>query len=409
MNHLSSNTFCASSWFSVRNDNVERLTPCCAIDCSKSKFKGTTTYTISDTIDKWHNSKYMQYLRKELDSGVFPDECFQCRNDEEYGLQSIRKSSNKTIANNASKSSIYDSWLSAYFTKKDNFESGLIVSIDSMVSNFCNFECVMCNPLDSSKIKSKWEKNKTHQSLQYTLNSNPLYVSNTTSLIRNSNAIVHFHDIIHKNPISFLHIRGGEPLIDKQLLTMIEELPENKKKKIRLLFNSNCSVDLTTVLAQLTGFKDIIIIASLDAVGVYAEYVRKHCKWAETESSILSAIKNTNAIIKVHCTVHAINVMWLWQLEDWCIKHELEMTFDFVHDPEYMSLSSVPEDVLRIASSKLKNTGLANRINKYKFSKNLHNELLNFMKFYDETSNTKLDELLDKKGNLGIPFKVISG
>jgi len=407
MNYLNSKTFCASAWFSIRNDNTEKLTPCCAIDCSKSKFKGKVIHTLSDTFETWHNSDYIQYLRKELDSGEFPAECFVCKNNEEHNLPSLRQSVNATIANVSTLEQINSSWMSVFFYNKSDFISDVVVSMDSMVSNFCNFECVMCNSLDSSKIKSRWEKNKTHPSLQHTLNSNPLFLHNTIPLIKNSNAISNFNHIVNNHPISFLHIRGGEPLIDKHVLSTLESLPASKKKKIRLLFNSNCSTDLTTVLQQLSGFKDIIIIASLDAVGIYAEYVRKHSVWNEIETSILNALKNTNVIIKVHCTVHALNIVWLYQLEEWCELHNLEISFGFVHRPDYLSLSAVPTAVLQEASNKIKNKRIKERILEYKFDQKLHNELLTYVDFYDESSKIKFDDLLNKKGT-EVPFKIDS-
>jgi hypothetical protein len=398
MNYLNSKTFCASAWFSTRNDNTEQLAPCCVIDCSKSKFKGKVEHTLNDTFETWHNSDYLPYLRKELDSGEFPEECVKCRQDEKHNLRSLRQSSNKTIANNSASQQINDSWMTAFFHDKHDLTSDVVVSMDAMISNFCNFECVMCNSLDSSKIKSRWAKNATHPSLQNTLNSNPLYLHNTIPLIKNSNSIANFQSIVNNHPISFLHIRGGEPLIDKHVLSILESLPENKKKKIRLLFNSNCSVDLTTTLQQLSGFKDMIIIASLDAVGIYAEYVRKHSVWTEIEASILNAIKNTDVIIKVHCTVHALNVAWLYQLEEWCELHNLEITFSFVYNPDYLSLASVPTEVLQVASSKIKNKGVRDIIAEYEFSEKLHEDLLTYVDFYDESSEVKFNDLLNKKG-----------
>jgi hypothetical protein len=179
---------------------------------------------------------------------------------------------------------------------------------------------------------------------------------------------------------------------------MLNSLPDDKKKKTRLLLNSNCSVELTPILKQLSEFKDIIIVASLDAIGIYSEYVRKHSVWSEIETSILNALKNTDVIIKVHCTVHALNIAWLYQLEEWCELHNLELGFGFVNRPDYLSLASIPTEVLEIASSKIKNKGVRERIAEYKFSKKLHKELLTYVDFYDESSETTFSDLLNKKG-----------
>jgi len=416
MNYLNSKTFCASAWFSIRSDNIERFSPCCGIDCSKSKFDGKINYTLSDSFETWHNSEYMQYLRKELDSGEFPEECFQCRNAERHGLPSLRQSTNNTIANNSSNEitietvannlnldEINNSWMSVFFHNKKDLTSDVVVSMDSMVSNFCNFECVMCFPHDSSKIKSRWEKNKTHPGLEYMFEVNPQFKDTSMALIKNPNAIETFRNVVNNQPLNFLHIRGGEPFIDNNVISTLEQLPIDKKKNIRLLFNSNCSVELTPVINKLKGFKDIIIIASLDGIGDTAEYVRKHCVWTETESSILNAIKNTDAIIKVHCTIHALNVLWINELEEWCDTHNLELTSEFVHRPDHLSLSAVPTEILQQASDKIKNKGIKGRIAEYKFSEELHKHLLNYVEFYNESSNTEFKDLLKKKGT-EVPF-----
>ena len=406
MNYLNSKTFCASAWFSVRNDNTEQLSPCCAIDCTKTAFTNKSVYTLSETTNAWHNSEYMQHLRKELATGVFPPECSSCKNNEENNLKSIRTSSNKSIANNQLGIDFKESWLKLYFMNKVNYKSDLLVSIDAMISNFCNYECVMCNPLDSSKIKSNWSKNKDHTAIQPILKQNPLYLDNSTQLIKNINAIDHFHAIIKKHPITFLHIRGGEPFIDKHLMDLIKQLPDNKKKKIRLLFNTNASVDLTNHIKQLNGFKDIIIIASLDAIGSYAEYVRKNCVWKETESFIDDAMATTPAIIKVHCTVHALNIVWLHQLEHWCKDRNLEMSFEFVSNPDVLTLEAVPPDVLEYASQLIQNQGIKARIKKVVFDRNLHKQLLEYIDFYDLTSTTTFNKLLNKKGDIIPSFKI---
>lgn len=407
MNYLNSKTFCASAWFGLRNDNTEKLTPCCAIDCSKSKFKGKVIHTISDTFEAWHNSDYMQYLRKELDSGEFPEECFKCRANETHNLLSLRQSTNETIANNPVSQQVDTSWMDVYFQNKSDLVSDVVVSMDTIISNFCNFECAMCFPHDSSKIKSRWKKNKTHPGLKYMYEANPQFLDVSMQLVKNCNAKELFRSSVDNQPLSFIHIRGGEPFIDNDIISTIESLPENKKKKIRLLFNSNCSVELTPIIHRLKGFKDIIIVASIDGIGDTAEYVRKHCVWSETESSILNAIKNTNAIIKVHCTVHALNVLWLNELEEWCDNHNLQLTFDFVHRPDHLSLASVPKEVLQLASSKIKNNGVKARIAEYEFDQKLHNELLTYVDFYDESSEISFDELLNKKGT-EVPFKIIN-
>jgi MoaA/NifB/PqqE/SkfB family radical SAM enzyme len=398
MNSLSSKTFCAAAWFGARNDNLGKLDVCCKIDTSLSKFKGKINYTLEkDEFNEWLDSDYLQYLREELDNNKIPNECFLCKDAEKNGLESLRQTSNVSIANTKNYT---NSWLSPYFKNKNDYFTDTIVSVDVMVSNLCNFECAMCFPVDSSRIHSTWKKDQSSEIVKQVLKDNPLYLDNITTLVKNNKAIEHFHKIIHNYPITFLHIRGGEPLLDENLLTLLEDIPVNKKKKIRLFFNTNGSINLVDIVNRFLDFKNVIMAISIDAINDHGNYVRKHSNWKKIKENVLSLKKYSNAIIRVHCTVHALNIMWVRDLEDWCDSNNLKLTFEFVYSPGYLSLSALSPNTLQNAKKSIKSQEVRNQINDIVYSNELHSQLLKYVEWYDKTSKVKFKDLPNKKGDL---------
>ncbi len=397
MNPLSSKTFCASAWFSARNDNRNKLDVCCSIDTRQSQFQGKTNYNLSsDTYEDWINSEYLQYLRKELNDKM-PSECYKCQKAEKYNIRSIRQIYNKSIAGSDDYS---NTWLKLYFNKKKDYRNDFIVTADCMVSNLCNFECIMCFPDDSSKIHSTWKKDQSATVVKNMLAQDPLYLDNIKELSNNERARDHLRNTILHQPITFLRIRGGEPFMDEKLMSMLEKIPSAKKEKIRLAFTTNGSFDLIENTNRLKGFKELIVIVSIDAIGVHGEYIRKHSKWNIIEENVLSLVKQSNVLVYITCTIHALNIGWFDDLEDWCKKHDLPIGLTLVSNPNYLSLSALSADALAEEKKKTKNKELIRYINDTVPSDKLHAELLDYIKWYDKTSIIKFEDLPNKKGDL---------
>lgn len=130
--------------------------------------------------------------------------------------------------------------------------------IDIRWSNVCNLTCRYCNPHDSSE----WRR----------LRNLPIESVNrdyTESLF----------DLVEENldTIEVVYLLGGEPLLQKHNVRLLEMLP--KHVKIDILTNGSVDLTKNKVYEKLTEFKNTYWNLSFDNVGDRFEYVRAGADW----------------------------------------------------------------------------------------------------------------------------------
>lgn len=338
--NFNTDTFCAAPWFQIRKENDNNYRPCCELDVKCSEFKGKTGYAWpTESPTDYLNSEYVKYLRQNLNQGIKLPECWQCWNKESVSMQSLRQIINDTVTNNQG-SQLNQTWIDAYFQRKNNFDFDQLVSTDIKVSNLCNFSCAMCNPNDSSQIYAIWQKNQFHPIVKQTLNKNPTYLNDIKKRIVASD--YDYLDQILDTVPKHVKILGGEPLIDKVLLERLIELPQSKKSKISLLFVTNGSVNLTEFSKKLIGYKQVNYVVSLDGVESVLEYIRRGSNWNQIQENILEWNAH-NRSVDVNFTLQCFNVWHVPEFYKWCKAHNLKFTVGLVEDPEYLSLKTIPD------------------------------------------------------------------
>jgi hypothetical protein len=351
MMKLSQETFCSAPWFQIRNDNDGSFRACCLIDHKKTQFQGRTDYYLSqDTLSDWLESDYLQYLRKELTDGNAIPECDKCWQKERNGLRSLRHIINRSVTESAS---VDQSWVHFYLKNKTDYSGALLVSADVKLSNLCNFSCAMCNPLDSTKIYTIWSKNQTHPMVQYSMRSQPDILKRARDIfVDNKN--IGFLKTVLDHDIRHLKILGGEPLLDAEMLEILENLDDKKAKKITLSFVTNGSVDLVSLRNRLHGFKNVIFIISLEGISELQDYVRKGSDWKFIESNIKRFIDQFGSKdLYINHALQALTILGLPDLIRWCETHRISLNFGIVNNPDYLSLKSVPEDIKQKAIDQL--------------------------------------------------------
>lgn len=148
----------------------------------------------------------------------------------------------------------------------------LEISLDSV----CNFACVICDGVRSSKWRSLQKK------VDWTPKQNsedPNHFETVMRLLKNS-------DLSQLKEIKML---GGEPFYTKNFIDFINLISEKCDiSKITLMITSNMSVFPNNELYKvLLRFKNVKLMASLDAVGTTAETVRFGTKWEQVEENLV--------------------------------------------------------------------------------------------------------------------------
>jgi molybdenum cofactor biosynthesis enzyme MoaA len=338
--NFNSNTFCAAPWFQIRKESNNVYKPCCELDSKCSEFKEKNDYIWPlDSPTDYLDSKYVKYLRQNLNQGVKLPECRRCWAKESISTTSLRQTINDTVTNNQG-SQLTQTWIASYFQQKNNFDFDFLVSADVKVSNLCNFSCAMCNPNDSSQIYTIWRKNQSHPIVKQTLNINPTYLEDIKKRLVASD--YDYLDMILSTSPKHVKILGGEPLIDKILLQRLTELPQSKKSKISLLFVTNGSVNLTEFSKNLIDYKQVNYVVSLDGIGSVLEYIRRGSNWDQIQENILEW-NSHNRPVDINFTLQCFNAWHVPEFYRWCKTQNLKFSIGTVETPEYLSLKAIPD------------------------------------------------------------------
>lgn len=351
------NTFCAAPWFQLRNDNDGTFRACCEIDHSATEYTGQTQYNLREhSIDQWMDSDYNQYLRQNLSQGNRLPECSQCWRKEQNNHRSLRQIINGTVGKNASDMS--QTWMSSYFRRKTDWASDLLLSADVKLNNLCNYACAMCSPMDSSQIYAAWRRDQSHPLVRMRLDSDPGYLDRARSVFVDQNNLSLLRQLLDRRP-SHIKMLGGEPLMDHAARDLLQTVPVSTAQKINLLFVTNGSQDLVAARDQLRHYRTVSFVVSLEGVGDVQDFVRRGSNWQEIERNIDRYVRQhgTNNIY-VHHTVQALSIMGLVDLVQWCSDRAIALGMRVLESPDYLSLSSVPDELRESVIEQLRSLSL---------------------------------------------------
>ena len=171
--------------------------------------------------------------------------------------------------------------------------------VDIRNTNFCNLKCRYCGP----HFSSQWAEE---------LGKFPL--------IQHQD-ITNYKDILITDSLHWMYFTGGEPLINNEHWTLLEELIDSGQSSyISLMYNTN----LTTIkykdkniIDLWQQFKTVNIECSIDAVGEPLEYIRSGTSWEKIKlnlDQLVSASKNSNINISLSPVLSILNIYY-------CSKH----------------------------------------------------------------------------------------
>ena len=336
-------TFCSAPWFQTRIDWDGQYRPCCGLKENLSKFAGRTQYSIKDTtVDEWMSSDYARYLRQELSSGTALPECDNCWQKEKNSVKSYRQESNDAVTNNHG----YDldnTWVKLFVDRNLDYHDYRIMSADVKLSNVCNFTCAMCGPHNSSKVYDRWQNNLDNKFVQEQLQHQPALFKEIVANYQTKRGYQHLLDILAQ-PLRFLKVLGGEPLLDKDLFRILQDQPADKKSQIHVEMVTNGSQDLVAAADRLQGYKSVSFTISLEGIGAIQDYVRNGSDWPVIEQNILNA-KQHGWQVNIHHTIQAMTVLNLHELLSWCHANEISISFGVLDYPEYLSVSVLPDSI----------------------------------------------------------------
>ena len=323
-----SQTFCIYPWIHMHAWPTGQAYPCC-----HATHLPTYGNTRSQSLKEIWNAKPMRRLRLDILNEQANETCSKCFEQERSGFFSGRQSANKHHGHMIHR---IDQ------TKEDGtYEDFHMTYWDIRFSNLCNLRCRSCGHIFSSAWHADQSQlaggdwGKTHKVLNY---AGRTETDMWEQLIE------------HIDYVEQIYFAGGEPLMMEEHYNILEELERRGRFDVRLIYNTNFThVKLKDrlVFDYWKKFDNVAVGASLDAMGVRAEYIRKGTDWAVVEDNrrkMLEICPNVDFYISP--TLSIMNALHLPDFHrDWVEKGLLrpkDLNVNILQDPYHFRIDIAP-------------------------------------------------------------------
>lgn len=275
---------CSLPWTAVdRHQGVYR--PCCLVQGPQ--------WRPHRSLEKYWHSSELRDLRQNLLAGVRDPACQRCWSQEQQGLQSLRQSVMRDPDRR-----IFDP------------HHAKIQQVKLLTGRHCNLACMMCFPTVSSSYADLW-RDQMPWSLPQAKQQVMTYDTDIDVFIREN----------HKD-ITHIEALGGEPMFSKDFLALLQYLRDvGASQRITLYIITNGTILTQNQICLLRSFRKVVFCVSLDGVGAVNEYQRWPSKWAQIEKNL--EIMQRDFDITVLCTITAVNIIYVDQLESYCQARDL--------------------------------------------------------------------------------------
>lgn len=316
-------TFCVLPWMHLYVGPDSNVLPCCVAD-QKLPMGSINDQSVADI---FRSAKFNK-LRKNMLDGRQSKECNRCYLKEDAGIVSDRQSHNARWA----------------LSKTDLNPNGTIdqfspVYLDIRLNNICNFKCRMCSGYYSSSIAQE--------------NANLFGNTDSTKLTMSSNEKnLALHEIIQYLPhAEKIYFAGGEPLLAPEHYKILNALVDCGNTDLEITYNTNFSslsykdISVTELWSK---FSNVTVMASLDAIGPVAEYVRHGTVWSDIEAN-LDTVKTQCPHVNIIVTsaTGLLNVSSLIELQkNWHENNILDISkfsLSVMVGPEHLTVCALPE------------------------------------------------------------------
>lgn len=218
----------------------------------------------------------------------------------------------------------------------DTYQTGRfdLQTVDVRWTNLCNFACVYCGP----EFSSKW--------------SEELKIRHK---VPTEQQLLTFQNYIYEHAAQLKHVylAGGEPLLMKENLTLLEKLSSN----VNIRINTNLSKVDTRVFEAVCNFPNVHWTVSVESQDREFEYIRYGGNWQDFLTN-LSIIKQLDHKISFNMLHFLLNYKSIFDCVDFLKQqgfHNNSFIIGALLRPDYLNIRHLPENVLNSVKSKLQN------------------------------------------------------
>lgn len=299
-----------------------------------------TFYNLNrDSITQILNSDSFKKIRLEMLNGEKPEACSGCYKAEEFGVPSKRNNESQKFG-----LSLDD------LRTRTNSLGEITANIEYAelrLGNLCNLKCRTCNPNSSSKWNSEYGPMQEQLPFvtKYDLKADFNWAVNEAfwaDFLKNS-----------KN-LKLLYINGGEPTLIKQHWAFLEKLSElGISSNIEIKYNINMTYLPDNAFSIWKNFKSVYVGASVDDLAARNAYIRYGTEWKKILEN-LRLIQSAGIGVAIEQTVSVYNIYYLDEMTEFCAKENLGYGLNFVYDPDFLSITSLPEKIRAVVLAKLR-------------------------------------------------------
>ena len=301
--------YCPLPFTSLSSDPLGRYALCC-------ESLPSPHHCDDMTISQFKNSDYMKnvqngfHLDNPLSVPEIKEACNQCKLKEDQGTVSKRQRELQDLRSN-------------HFMEL------------KLIGNICNYACLMCHPVSSSKIAEE-------EGFNY-----PKYFNHSDAWYDD------FKEV--SKDYTYFKFSGGEPFMSPTTKKIINILIDSgRSNDIRLQFNTNGSASKAVIQRLLNNFKDVNICFSIDAWGERNSIIRKHSSWEFTEDRIWDysslLLRNKNFSMSVHPCISILNIGYMYEFKSYVKEYSFLKNFTFsvsntLAFPSYYNAAYLPYDI----------------------------------------------------------------
>ncbi len=303
--------YCAAPWRGLHINFRGDVKTCCAGD--PNMLGDLNTHSLEDII----HSDRMQEIRESIRDGVLhPEYCYNC-------IQAER--------NGSSERDWHNSVNPEFDATTAELQDHVPTLIDVRWNITCNLSCNYCGPYCSSKWASMKKQFVDNGAKPYHLQ------------------VV---DYIQQHSISTREVAlvGGEPLLLKENVALLESLPEDTL--VTVITNASVNLDKSEVYTLLTCRNNVGWSLSFDNVGDQFEYVRHGSSFTTLDQN-LNRIGAQMQFHGHHGGIHAVyniyNCTNLRKLREYAHSKKLSIKWQTLYQPEYLDPSKHNQYVRDIA------------------------------------------------------------
>jgi MoaA/NifB/PqqE/SkfB family radical SAM enzyme len=343
MPHSLEQVFCNVPWVEVHINADGTYHSCGA---QPNTVSGTLAATVNNvhrmTIPEWINSSHQCRARLKKLKGEPEDLCGMCYAEDRSGSSSKRTNENlKSKISNLNFAKTYrttpDRAMFDHSTTTGETDNLRPYSYHISLGNECNLSCKMCNPTASSRLAVELIQEGTY--------SGPARMNWTTDPVAWGHVVDY---ICSTQDLRFVHIIGGEPLMNIRFEDLVDRLISAGKTDIYLGFTTNGTIIDVPLIKKLNAFRHVDIGISIEAVGQLNDLIRNGSSTQQVLDNIDTYLQHrseSHVYVTLRAVPSALSVHNLDDLYRWCISRKLDVMTNMLNWPKYQRISNLPQDV----------------------------------------------------------------